>query len=185
MNTVRPSSQNLVWIDLEMTGLDPNKEKIIEIATIITDSELNIIDEGPNLAIHQPEKLLVCMDEWNTKHHTASGLLQRVRDSKITNAKAEMETLEFIKKYCKEKKSPLCGNSVWHDRRFLSKYMSSIDQFLHYHNIDVSSLKELSRRWYPKKLTPPKKKRKHLALDDIRESIEELAYYKDHLFIPR
>ena len=178
---VKQSSQNLVWIDLEMTGLDPNKEKIIEIATIITNSQLEILEEGPNIVIHQSNDLLLKMDEWNTKHHTDSGLLEKVKLSQKQIRDAELETLEFVKKYCKKKKAPLCGNSIWHDRRFLGRYMQELNEYFHYHNIDVSSIKELVNRWMPDKKAP-KKKRAHLALDDIRESIEELVYYKENIF---
>jgi len=175
------SKHNLVWMDLEMTGLDPEKETIIEIATIITDSELNILDEGPSLAIHQPDSFLDAMDEWNTSHHGASGLTARVKASKISMADAEKQTLEFIKQYVAEGVSPLCGNSVHQDRRFLLPYMPQLEAHLHYRNIDVSTIKELSRRWYPK-MRSPRKQAAHLALVDIRESIEELCWYRQHLF---
>ncbi len=175
------SKHNLVWMDLEMTGLDPEKETIIEIATIITDSEMNILDEGPSLVIHQPDSKLDAMDEWNTSHHGASGLTARVKASKLNMADAEKKTLDFIKHYVAAGISPLCGNSVHQDRRFLLPYMPELEAYLHYRNIDVSTIKELSRRWYPK-MRPPRKQAVHLALVDIRESIEELCWYRQHLF---
>jgi len=175
------SKNNLVWMDLEMTGLDPDQETIIEIATIITDSEMNIIDEGPSLAIHQSDTMLDAMDEWNTTHHGSSGLTARVKASQVNMAEAEAKTLDFIKQYVPEGVSPLCGNSVHQDRRFLVLYMASLENYLHYRNIDVSTIKELSRRWYPK-MRAPRKSGAHLALIDVRESIEELCWYRQHLF---
>lgn len=175
------SKNNLVWMDLEMTGLDPEKETIIEIATIITDSELNILDSGPSLAIYQPDAMLDGMDEWNTTHHGQSGLTGRVKNSEITMREAEQRTLDFIKRYVPEGASPLCGNSVHQDRRFLVPYMPELEAYLHYRNIDVSTIKELSRRWYPK-MRAPRKQAVHIALVDIRESIEELCWYRQHLF---
>lgn len=172
---------NLVWIDLEMTGLTVNDCTIIEIATIITNSELEIIAEGPDLVIHQPDELLDAMDEWNTTHHGESGLTQAVKDSKIDIASAEAQTLEFIKKYVPQGVSPLCGNSVHNDRIFLDKFMPELVGFCHYRNIDVSTIKELSRRWYGEKIMPPKKGA-HRALDDIVESIEELRHYRKEVF---
>jgi len=175
------SKQHLVWMDLEMTGLDPEQDTIIEIATIITDNNMNILDEGPSLAIHQPDHLLDGMDEWNTKHHGASGLTARVKKSELNMRDAECETLAFIKQYVPAGISPLCGNSVHQDRRFLVPYMPELEAYLHYRNIDVSTIKELSRRWYPK-MRAPRKEGAHLALTDIRESIEELCWYRQHLF---
>ena len=174
----------LIWIDLEMTGLDPGKDVIIEIATMITDDELELVAEGPNIAINQPEKLLLAMDEWGLTHHEQSGLLDRVKTSPYDCRSTEEKTLEFISTHCKEGASPLCGNSVWQDRRFLIKYMPSLDRFLHYRNIDVSSIKELVRRWYPS-LPPYEKKKAHLALSDIQESINELKYYRRKVFLPK
>lgn len=174
----------LVWLDMEMTGLDPQKEGIIEMATIITDSQLNILEEGPNLVIHQSQVLLQDMDPWNTKHHEKSGLLEEVRKSKITVKQAEKLTLEFIKNYCAPKKSPLCGNSVHHDRRFLEFHMPEIHEYLHYRHIDVSTVKSLAKFWYPK-VKFPKKNNAHRALDDIRESIEELKDYRKKFFKAR
>lgn len=172
----------LVWIDLEMTGLDPEKERIIEMATIITDAELNIIAEGPVIAIHQPDSLLEAMDEWCTNTHGASGLTKRVKESTITESAAEQETLAFLKKHAGPGESPLCGNSIGQDRRFLVKYMPELEAFFHYRNLDVSTVKELARRWRPDVLDGVKKKGSHLALDDIRDSINELRHYRDHFF---
>ena len=174
---------NLVWMDLEMTGLEPDIEVIIEIATIITDSHLNIIEEGPALVIHQDDAILGRMDEWNQKTHSASGLIQKVKDSKMTIEKGEQITLDFIKKYVPYKTSPLCGNTVGQDRRFLYKYMPRLSEYLHYRNIDVTSVKEVVRRWYPNGRKMPKKSEEHKALIDIQESIEELIFYRDHFFI--
>lgn len=173
----------LVWLDLEMTGLDPKKERIIEMATIVTDSDLNILAEGPNIVINQSKKLLKKMDDWNQKQHKKSGLLDLVKTSRISEKKAEKETLEFLKTYCEPQKSPLCGNSIHHDRKFLAAYMPKLNEFLHYRHIDVSTLKALSQWWYAK-LKQPKKKECHRALDDIRESIEELKFYREHIFKP-
>ena len=172
----------LVWVDLEMSGLNPDTCTILEIATIITDVELNIVAEGPVLAVHQPDAVLDAMDDWNREHHGASGLTDRVRASQHGMAAAEHETLEFVRRFCPERSSPLCGNSIHHDRRFLAKYMPRFDAYLHYRNIDVSTIKELVRRWYPDGPPPPDKKHAHLALDDIRESIEELRFYRQHYF---
>ena len=174
---------NLVWMDLEMTGLEPDTDAIIEIATIITDSHLNIIEEGPALAVHQDDEILNRMDEWNQKTHSASGLIQKVKDSKITVEEAEKATLDFIKKYVPYKAAPLCGNSVGQDRRFLYKFMPKLSEYLHYRNVDVTSIKEVIRRWYPTGRKLPKKSDEHKALIDIQESIEELIFYRDHFFI--
>lgn len=181
MTQVHPD--NLVWIDLEMTGLDYETESIIEIATIITDKHLNVLAEGPNLVIHQPDELLNRMDEWNTQHHTASGLVDRVRNSKIGLSEAERATLDFVKQFVPYKTSPLCGNSIHQDRKFLEKYMKELCDFLHYRTIDVTSIKEVVKRWYPNGPKVPKKSDAHLALIDIRESIDELAFYREHYFI--
>jgi len=175
------SKHNLIWMDLEMTGLDPEKETIIEIATIMTDSEMNILDEGPSLVVHQPDSILDTMDEWNTSHHGASGLTARVKASQLSMRDAEVQTLDFIKQYVPAGISPLCGNSVHQDRRFLLPFMPELEAYMHYRNIDVSTIKELSRRWYPK-MRPPRKQAVHMALVDIRESIEELCWYRQHLF---
>ncbi|SFX60203.1 oligoribonuclease [Marinospirillum alkaliphilum] len=170
---------NLIWIDLEMTGLDPVKERIIEIATIVTDSELNIIEEGPVMAIHQPDSLLDAMDEWCTRTHGASGLTQRVKESLISTAEAETRTLEFLQRHVKAGASPMCGNSVHQDRRFLQQEMPALEVFFHYRNLDVSTLKELAKRWHPELPKKFKKTGTHLALDDIRESIAELRFYRE------
>ncbi len=173
----------LVWIDLEMTGLDPRRERIIEIATLVTDSELEILEEGPDLVIHQPDEVLDGMDQWNRKHHGKSGLIERVRRSSVSEGEAQQATLEFVSPHCARKKAPLAGNSVHHDRRFLSRYMPELESYLHYRIIDVSSVKELVRRWYPQQFrqAPPKSK-SHRAMDDIRESIEELKHYRRTVF---
>lgn len=175
------STPNLVWMDLEMSGLYPEKDVILEIATIVTDDNLKIIGEGPVIAIHQPENIFEGMDAWNTKHHTQSGLVDRCRKSRYSLADAEMETLKFIKQFTIEKSNVLCGNSITQDRRFLYKYMPKISDWLCYRNVDVSSIKELTYRWYPK-LPPFQKQEKHQALDDIRESIAELEYYRKTIF---
>lgn len=174
-------SQRMVWIDLEMTGLDIEKESIIEIATVITDSELNIIAQGPNLAVSVSEELLAGMDEWNTTHHNQSGLVERIRHEGVSISEAQQQTLEFLKQWVNAKTAPLCGNSVWNDRRFLDKEMPLVADYLHYRMVDVSTIKELARRWYPK-VDKYRKKLSHLALDDILESIEELQYFRDKVF---
>ncbi len=177
------SAENLVWIDLEMTGLDPDQCTIIEIATIVTDGQLEVLAEGPCIAVHQPDDVLDQMDDWCKRTHGASGLVDRIKASTIDLAEAERQTLEFIQKYTPEGKSQLCGNSIGHDRRFLRRYMPTVEGWLHYRVVDVSTIKELARRWYPK-AHPPAKKGNHLALDDIRESIEELRWYRENLFVP-
>ena len=177
-----PAETHLVWVDLEMSGLDPDHNTILEIATIITDESLRIVAEGPVLAIHQPESVLGAMDEWNREHHAVSGLTARVRASTLSMGDAERQTLAFVRQYCPERSSPLCGNSIHQDRRFLSRYMPQLDAYLHYRNIDVSTVKELVRRWYPDGPHPPEKRHAHLALDDIRESIDELRFYRQHVF---
>ncbi len=182
MMTQIKNKHNLAWIDMEMTGLDPEKEAIIEIASIVTDPDLKILSNGPNLVIHQPAKLLKSMDEWNTNHHRDSGLIEEVKNSKITVKKAEAMTLDFIGEYCVHKHTLLCGNAVHHDRRFIIRYMPKLHEFLHYRHIDVSAVKSLINLWYPKDKNVPKKKKTHRALDDIRESIEELRYYREHYF---
>ena len=175
-------NENLVWIDLEMTGLEPDVDRIIEIATIITDADLNILAEGPVLAVHQPDSVLAQMDEWCTNTHGASGLTQRVKESQISEAEAERQTIEFIANYVDKGVSPLCGNSIGQDRRFLVKYMKDLEAFFHYRNLDVSTVKELAKRWKPEVASSFKKKGVHLALDDIRESIGELQHYREHFF---
>lgn len=176
------SDQNLIWMDLEMTGLDPETHKIIEIATIVTDSELNILAEGPVLAIHQPESELKKMDEWCTTTHTGSGLVARVQASQVTEQDAIRQTIEFLEKWVPKGKSPICGNSIGQDRRFLYKHMPELEEYFHYRYVDVSTLKELTRRWKPEVLDGFSKSGSHLALDDIRESIAELRYYRKTIF---
>ena len=176
------SRDNLIWIDLEMTGLDPDKEKIIEIATLITDSNLNVISEGPNLIISQPKEVLDEMDDWNQNQHGSTGLIDEVMKSDITEQVAEIETLEFISKHVGEKSSPMCGNTVSHDRRFLLKYMPRLEAYFNYRHIDVSSFKEVAVRWMNEAQTY-EKKGSHRALGDIKESVEELRFYKK-LFMP-
>ena len=175
------NESNLVWIDMEMTGLRPERDRILEIATIVTDSQLNILAEGPVLAVRQPEAILLGMDEWCTTHHTASGLLDRVRTQGISEAEAEARTLAFIQQYVPEKTSPLCGNSIGQDRRFMYAYMPKLEAYFHYRNLDVSSLKIVANLWKPQIIAGFTKKEAHLALDDIRESIAELRYYKENL----
>ena len=178
---VKKSNKNLVWIDLEMTGLNPKEERIIEIATIVTDSNLNILDEGPNIAIKQDKKFLDGMDEWNTTQHTSSGLLDSVLQSIVSTREAEIETLEFISKYVGRGKSPMCGNTVSHDRRFLIEYMPELEAYFHYRHIDVSSVKELVVRWM-NHAQSFNKSSNHRALDDIKDSINELKHYKNLIF---
>jgi len=173
---------NLVWIDLEMTGLDTQNDRIIEIATIVTDAELNILAEGPVLAIHQPDEVLAAMDEWNTRQHGQSGLTERVRRSTLDERAAERQTLEFLGRHVEPKASPMCGNSICQDRRFLARCMPELEAFFHYRNLDVSTLKELARRWAPQVAAGFEKQSTHLALDDVRDSIRELRYYREHLF---
>ena len=175
------NKHNLIWIDLEMTGLEPATDVIIEIATIVTDGDLNILAEGPVLAIHQPDSIIDNMDDWNTKTHGNSGLVQRVKDSKIDEAEAVKQTIAFLQQYIGKGVSRMWGNSVHQDRRCLNKYMPELEDFFHYRNIDVSTLKELARRWAPEKLTGLTKKGSHQALDDIRESIEEMQYYRKNI----
>jgi oligoribonuclease len=170
----------LVWIDLEMTGLNPDSDHIIEIATVITDGQLNIVAQGPVLAVHQPDEVLAAMDEWNTRTHGEGGLTARVKASTLSAADAERETLAFIQQYVPKNKSPLCGNSICQDRRFMAREMPQLEAWVHYRNLDVSSLKELVKRWKPELCAGLVKKNTHKALDDILESIEELKYYREH-----
>jgi len=172
--------QNLIWIDLEMTGLDPDNDVIIEMATIVTDSELNTLAEGPVIAIHHSDEVLSRMDEWNTRTHGASGLTQRVRESKVSMAEAEAQTIAFLEQWVPKGKSPICGNSICQDRRFLYRHMPALEGYFHYRNLDVSTLKELAARWAPHVRDSFKKGNTHLALDDIRESIGELRHYREH-----
>ena len=171
---------NLIWIDLEMTGLIPETDVIIEIATVVTDANLNVIEEGPSLAIHQSKELIDGMDEWNTSQHNRSGLVKRVMESKITVNEAESQTLEFLSKHVDSGVSPMCGNSICQDRRFLSNYMPNLENFFHYRHIDVSTLKELAVRWKPDIISSSFKNSRHLALSDIYDSIDELKYYREH-----
>ncbi|MFH0843987.1 MAG: oligoribonuclease [Pseudomonadota bacterium] len=173
---------DLVWIDLEMTGLDPETDVIVEIATIITDGDLNILTEGPNIAIKHPKKVLDTMDGWSRTHHEESGLLDRIEKSPYDCKRAEEVTLDFISKRCKEGEGLLCGNSIWQDRHFLRKHMPKLEAFFHYRNVDVSTIKELVKRWYPD-LPPYEKKKAHLAMSDIEESINELRYYREKVFM--
>lgn len=178
---MKKSKKNLIWIDLEMTGLDTFNDSIIEIATIVTDSELNILAEGPILAIHQSDEILEGMDEWNTRQHGGSGLTERVRNSTVTEAEAEKATLDFLREYVPANASPMCGNSICQDRRFLARCMPELEDYFHYRNLDVSSLKELARRWAPKVEKSFKKNGSHLAMDDVKDSIRELQHYREHL----
>ena len=175
---------NLIWIDLEMTGLDTVQDEIIEIATLVTDSQLNVIAEGPMLAIHQPDELLDAMDEWNTRQHGKSGLTQRVKDSTLSAQVAERMTLEFLAQHVDAGASPMCGNSICQDRRFMARLMPELEEFFHYRNLDVSTLKELGKRWAPQVMAGYKKESSHLAMNDIKDSIAELQYYREHLFKP-
>ncbi|WP_339404957.1 oligoribonuclease [Pseudomonas helleri] len=174
------NAQNLIWIDLEMTGLDPDNDVIIEMATIVTDSNLNTLAEGPVIAIHHSDEVLARMDEWNTCTHGGSGLTQRVKDSTTTMAEAEAQTIAFLEQWVPKGKSPICGNSICQDRRFLYTYMKDLERYFHYRNLDVSTLKELVARWAPEVRDSLVKKGTHLALDDIRESIAELQHYRKH-----
>ncbi len=175
------SEKNLIWIDLEMTGLDPDKDRILEIATAVTASDLQVIAQGPVLAIRQEEVLLAAMDEWNKEQHTRSGLLKRVRAGQVSDAQAEQRTLDFLRQLVPAGKSPMCGNSICLDRRFLYRYMPELERYFHYRNLDVSTIKELAGRWAPT-LGEFQKESSHLALDDILESIGELRYFRNHVF---
>lgn len=173
-------ASNLIWIDLEMTGLLPESDRIIEIATIVTDKDLNILAEGPMLAVHQSAAMMDGMDDWNTKQHGGSGLTQRVKESTISDAEAERQTIEFLAQYLPAGKSPMCGNSICQDRRFLYNYMPKLEEFFLYRNLDVSSLKEMANRWKPGLADGFKKQGKHLAMDDVKDSIDELIFYREH-----
>jgi oligoribonuclease len=174
---------NLIWIDLEMTGLYPETDVIIEIATIVTDKDLNFIAEGPELAIHQSAETMAAMDEWNTNQHGGSGLTERVKQSAISTRDAELATIEFLQQHVDKGASPICGNSIGQDRRFLVKYMPELEDYFHYRNLDVSTIKELAKRWRPAALDGFDKKGSHLALDDVKDSIAELAHYRKTFFI--
>ncbi len=173
-------ASNLIWIDLEMTGLDTQKDQIIEIATIVTDVNLTVLAEGPVIAIHQPQEVLDGMDEWNQRQHGDSGLIERVRVSAYNEAKAEAETINFLRHYVPEGASPMCGNSICQDRRFMARTMPQLENYFHYRNLDVSTLKELANRWAPSLMEGLSKAGKHRALDDIRDSIAELRFYRNH-----
>ncbi|WP_374089405.1 oligoribonuclease [Methylomicrobium lacus] len=178
-------SDRLIWIDLEMTGLNPDRDVIIEIATIVTDKDLVILAQGPVLAVHQPDAVLAEMDDWNQQHHGQSGLIDRVRVSEIDTAEAERQTLEFLRQWVPERTSPMCGNTIGQDRRFLVRYMPKLEAFFHYRSIDVSTLKELAARWAPEIKDGFNKVSSHRALDDIKESIDELQYYREHFIAPQ
>lgn len=173
-------SSNLIWIDLEMTGLDPNQHRIIEIATIVTDSDLTLLAEGPVIAIHQTDQHLALMDEWNVTTHSRTGLIERVKQSRADEANAEQQTLDFLKCWVPENCSPICGNSIGQDRRFLFNYMPKLEAYFHYRYLDVSTLKELAKRWKPEIMAGLTKRGTHQALDDIKDSIAELAYYRQY-----
>jgi len=177
---VAQDPNNLIWIDLEMTGLNTDTDRIIEIATLVTDSNLNILEEGPVLAIHQSNEMLNGMDDWNTRQHGGSGLVERVRASMVNEIEAEQRTLEFLQKYVPRNKSPMCGNSICQDRRFLHRSMPDLEKYFHYRNLDVSTVKELARRWAPTLADGFSKNPAHLALEDIRDSVRELKYYREH-----
>lgn len=176
------SEKHLIWLDCEMTGLDPDSERIIEIATIVTDSQLSIVAEGPSIVVNQPDDLLDNMDDWNTKQHSESGLIDRVRKSTVTEKEAEQQMLAFLKQYVPPGVSPLCGNSIHQDRRFLERYMPDLNNFFHYRNLDVSTIKILAERWAFYLLGGIDKQSKHLALEDVKESINELKYYREYFF---
>lgn len=180
MSSEMNKDDNLIWIDLEMTGLYPDRDVIIEIATIVTDAHLNILAEGPVFAIEQSQETMDAMDDWNTNQHGGSGLTKRVLASTISTEDAELKTIEFLRQWVPEGKSPICGNSIGQDRRFLVRYMPKLEEYFHYRNLDVSTLKELARRWNPEVLNGVKKTGAHLAMDDIKDSIEELKHYREH-----
>ncbi|MAF67245.1 MAG: oligoribonuclease [Planctomycetes bacterium] len=183
--TQAPPATHLVWIDMEMSGLDPRRDRVLEIATLVTDGELEVVAQGPELVIHHPDEVLEAMDSWNRTHHGESGLTARVRESRLDEAEAERLTLAFLAEHCEPQTAPLAGNSVWQDRRFLAEHMPAIDAHLHYRIVDVSSVKELVRRWRPEVLAEaPPKAGAHRALEDIRESLAELRFYRERFFRP-
>lgn len=175
-------ANNLIWVDLEMTGLEPAVDRVIEIATLVTDQDLNIIAQGPVLAIYQTDDVLAGMDDWNQKHHGESGLIERVRASKCSEQDAITQTIDFLTQYVPKGASPMCGNSIGQDRRFLNKYMLELEEYFHYRNIDVSTIKELVRRWSPETMNGFSKKNTHQALEDIKESIAEMQFYRSEVF---
>ena len=177
---LRPNEMNLVWIDMEMTGLEPDNDRVIEIAAIVTDAELNILAEGPVFAIHQSDAVLDKMDAWNKGTHGRSGLIEKVRASTVTQEQASAQMISFLRQYVPAGKSPMCGNSICQDRRFMARHMPQLEQFFHYRNVDVSTIKELCRRWKPELISGFKKHQMHTALADILESVEELRYYREH-----
>ncbi len=179
---MKPHPNHLIWVDMEMTGLNPDADRVIEIATLVTDRNLELIEEGPVFAIHQPDDVLSKMDDWNTKQHTRSGLVARVRESIISEAQAEAETLEFIMRLVPPNRSPMCGSSICQDRRFMHRHLPKLEQYFHYRNLDVSTVKELAKHWKPAIIKLFKKKSTHLAMDDIKESVEELRHYKNTFF---
>lgn len=174
------NAENLIWLDLEMTGLDPDNDLIIEMATVITDKHLNVLATGPVIAVHQSDEALLAMDDWNQTHHGQSGLIERVKASTISDAEAMQQTLSFLEQWVPAGKSPMCGNSIGQDRRFLYRYMRELEEYFHYRNLDVSTLKELAARWAPAVLNAFQKKASHQALDDVLESIDELKHYREH-----
>jgi oligoribonuclease len=176
------AENNMVWMDLEMSGLDPKTCMILEIASLVTDKDLNVVAQGPALVVHQPEEVLAAMDDWNKHHHGLSGLTEAVRKSVISLEEAEKQTLAFIQQHCPPKSSPLCGNTIYQDRRFLIEYMPTLEAYLHYRLVDVSTIKELVKRWYGPEFQAPQKKQKHKALDDILETVEELKFYREKVF---
>ena len=178
---MKKNSKNLIWIDLEMTGLDTSNDRIIEIATIVSDKELNILEEGPVIAINTPDNAIDGMDEWNTNQHNKSGLVDRIKKSSYTYADAEEMTIEFLEKYIDKNKSPMCGSGICQDRRFLARCMPELEDFFHYRNLDVSSIKEIAKRWYPD--IKFRKDPQHIALQDIKDSIEELKFYRSTIFV--
>ena len=171
---------HLLWLDMEMTGLSPDTDRIIELAIVVTDADLNTVAEGPVLVVHQPDEVLNAMDSWNKGTHGKSGLIDRVKASQLDEAEAEAQMLEFVKQHVPERTSPMCGNSICQDRRFLARYMPTLESFFHYRNLDVSTLKELAKRWRPGLAEEFKKSNRHEALADIYESIEELRFYREN-----
>jgi len=178
--TTQPNEFNLVWVDMEMTGLDPDKDRVIEVAVLVTDSELNVLAEGPVFAIHQPDEVLNAMDAWNKGTHGRSGLIDRVKASTVTESDAELALVDFLRHFVPKGKSPMCGNTICQDRRFMARHMPKLEAFFHYRNLDVSTLKELCRRWKPEIVGGFKKRQMHTAMADIIESVEELRYYRAH-----